>query len=204
MNDVQPCQACHMPPDPSAGNSADLYQSFDLRPGFVAGWERPTGTVRKHSWVGPRQPESGMLEMAAALYIEKQLDGDTLKATVTTKNIGAGHAIPTGEPMRSMVLLVQATCEGAEQPATGGDVVPGFGGYLERRTADEDWTTWPSATVGQQLVVVAQTSAYREYDGPGSFALERLRPNRRAAAAILVGVSTIVAITDGVITANPR
>ena len=73
--------------------------------------------------------------MAAALYIE-QLD-DTLSHS---HKISARVMIPTGEPMRSMVLLVQATCE-VQNNRLRGDVVPGFGGYLERRTADEDWTT---------------------------------------------------------------
>ena len=204
MNEVQPCQACHMPPDPSAGNSADLYQSFDLRPGYVAGWERPTGTVKKHSWIGPRQPESGMLEMAAALHIETQRAGDIVTATVTTKNIGAGHAIPTGEPMRSMVLLVRATCGDIEQSAVGGDVVPAFAGYLERRTSNEAWTHWPAAEVGQQLVVIAQSGSFRDYDGPGSFALGQFTAAQKGLPEeSYVGMATIVSVTDGFITTEP-
>ena len=64
------------------------------------------------------------------------MDNTGLTASVTVKN-EAVKGIPTGEPMRSMVLAVDARC-GEQPPATGGDVIPDFG-FLEMRTAEESW-----------------------------------------------------------------
>lgn len=135
LNEIAPCQSCHMPPDPDVGNSADLGathsadsgESDALPPGVVAGWYRPPGAVRRHSWVGPRTPDSDMLQLAASLQIEKSVDEDVLTARVTTKNVGPAHAIPTGEPSRNLILLVTAACD-EELVPLGGDVVPDYGG----------------------------------------------------------------------------
>ena len=198
MADVQPCQSCHMPPDPTAGNSADLYQSFDLRPGFVAGWERPTGTVRRHSWVGPRQPESGMLEISAAVFVEKRQVDETLEVHVTVKNVGPGHALPTGEPMRSMVLLVQAMCEDLPLRAIGGDVVPSFGGYRDRKNHTDDWTQWPTARVGDEVVVISQSDNYRDYTGPSPFDESGFSPAEKGLRVeSYIGRSRIIDVMDG-------
>jgi len=169
MHDVQPCQGCHMPPNPLVGNASDLYSFFDLTPGYTAGWERPPGAVREHSWVGPRTPSSGMLQLAAALFVEQEMDGNTLTVHVTTKNVGPGHAIPTGEPMRSLLLSVQAACGTTGLSATGGDVVPEFGGYLDRKDTTEDWTVWPGAAIGDHIQVIRTTGDYHDYQGYGPF-----------------------------------
>ena len=102
------------------------------------GFFRPAGNVRFHSWVGPRQPESRMLQLAAAIFIEKETDDNQLTTHVTVKNVGPGHAIPTGEPMRSLLLLVTASCNDEPLDAIGGDVVPDFGDWLDRKESSED------------------------------------------------------------------
>lgn len=159
------CTACHMPPDPSAGNGADLGNAFAVAPGVAGGWYRPPGAVRKHAWYGPRQPESGMHEVAAALFVEKTVADGELVAQVTTKNVGCGHALPTGEPLRSMVLRVEASCDGEPLQAIGGDAVPDFGGWLDRR---EDLTTWPGAEPGD-VVRVVRRGGFHDYVGFGPF-----------------------------------
>ena len=170
MNPAAPCQSCHMPPKPEVGNSADLYNEFEQAlVGISAGWERAPGEVRAHSWWGPRQPEGRMLELAASLGIEKTQVGDQLSARVTVKNAAAGHAIPTGEPSRSLVLLVEARCDGVEQPATGGDTIPDFGGWIAQKLRGEDWSLWPGAAVGQRVRVVRRTGDWVDYAGFGAF-----------------------------------
>ena len=156
LGDLAACQSCHMPPDPDVGNSADLGSPHgateSLDPGVVAGWYRSPGSVRRHTWYGPRQPESRMLELAASLSVSKVVDEGTLTVEVTTKNVGPGHAIPTGEPSRNLILLVDAACDEALVP-TGGDVVPDYGG---------------SAPEGSTLRLV-EVGDFVDYEGPLDF-----------------------------------
>lgn len=169
MNPAAPCQSCHMPPNPEITNSADL-QNFDpVTTGVVGGWVKDPGTTRHHSWPGPRTPGGKMLQLAAFLQVEKTLEEDEWRVRVTTRNAGPGHAIPSGEPMRNMILEVKATCDGADVPATGGDVVPDYGGYLEVREEDESWDVWPEAQPGDSLRVVHVDDQFRDYTGYGPF-----------------------------------
>ena len=113
MNPGAPCQSCHMPPDAESGNSSGLGDDEvapDAQPGLSSGWYRPPGSVRHHMWTGPRYPGERMLELAASLAIDAAVVEGELVAQVTTRNVGPGHAIPTGEPLRSLLLLVEARC----------------------------------------------------------------------------------------------
>jgi hypothetical protein len=198
--EVAPCSSCHMPADPEAGNGADLDAADIPLQGIARGWLRPPGAVRRHQWIGPRTPESGMLQLAAAIFIDKLVVGQTLTATVTVRNVGAGHAIPTGEPLRSLVLFVRARCGSQPQRATGGDAIPAFGGWLDRKPSPEDWSTWPGAQVGDVVRVVVE-DGFVDYEGFGPFGdgsfdlaqkgLPRLR---------VVGQATIVDVAGDVVT----
>ncbi|MCB9796505.1 MAG: hypothetical protein H6741_27730 [Alphaproteobacteria bacterium] len=163
------CQSCHMPTDAAVGNSADLGNQFDIPPGIAGGWYRTPGEVRQHVWVGPRQPDSRMLQLAATVDIDAEVEGGQLTAEVTVQNAGPGHAIPTGEPLRSLLLVVEARCEGALLEPTGGDVISDVGGALEVREADEDWEIWPSASAGERLRVVSRPGGWVDYAGYGPF-----------------------------------
>ena len=169
--DAAPCQSCHMPPDGDNGNSADLgLYVTEGEPGVATGWYRAPGEVRRHTWTGPRSPDSQMLQLAGALWVEAAWGDDGGGAVdVTVRNAGAGHALPTGEPMRHLVVLVEATCDGVAQPATGGDAVPDFGGWLDRREAGEDWSVWEGAAVGDVIRVTRLTGEWRDYSGYGVF-----------------------------------
>jgi hypothetical protein len=198
------CAACHMPPDPDVGNGADLGNMLDVEPGLVAGWYRPPGSVKKHAWYGPRQPESGMLELAAWLSIDASVEKDRVVASVTVTNVGCGHALPTGEPLRSMLLFVEATCDGDPLAAIGGAAVPDFGGWLDEKLAGDDWTHWPGAAVGDVVRVVRRTGAFYDYEGYGPFgdgtfdAIDKGMPIEE-----VVGESTIVAMAGDVATFEP-
>lgn len=169
LAEAAPCQSCHMPPAPERINGADL-QRFPLSDvGYQGGWYRPPGAVRRHAWWGPRQPESRMLQLAAAVSVQHTRSANTLTAEVTVKNVAAGHAIPTGEPMRHIVLRVEAFCGTATLAATSGDVVPGFGGARAVKTRGQDRLHWPDAQVGDRLRVVEQLRGYIDYDGFGPF-----------------------------------
>jgi hypothetical protein len=163
------CNTCHMPPDPTVGNGDDLGNLLGTWAGVAAGWYRPPGSVRKHAWYGPRQPESGMHQIALSLELDKVVGGGEVTANVTVRNVGCGHALPTGEPLRSIVLLVEATCSGVPLDPVGGPAVPDFGGWLDRQDATGDWTTWPGAEVGDVVRVVRRTGESWDYVGYGPF-----------------------------------
>ena len=179
LSEASPCPSCHMPPDPEVLNGADL-QRFELAEvGVQGGWKRPAGHVRRHSWLGPRQPEGRMLELAAAVFVTREVADGALTASVTVKNVGPGHALPTGEPLRSLILRVEASCDGEPLEAVGGDAVPGFGGWLDRRGAEEGWSRWPGAEVGDVIRVVRRPGGFYNYSGFGPFGDGRFDPEAR-------------------------
>ncbi|MEC7240150.1 MAG: hypothetical protein VXW32_02835 [Myxococcota bacterium] len=163
-----PCQSCHMPPDAEAGNGVDIQYDPEVQ-GIASGWFRPAGSIRKHAWYGPRQPESQMLQLAASVDVHERYPdpNGNLAVDVTVKNVGAGHAIPTGEALRSLVLQVEAFCDQNPLQAVGGDTIPDFGGSYSSKTSTEDWSVWPGAQVGQVVRVVRQTGDWHDYPGVG-------------------------------------
>jgi len=201
-----------MPSDPTVTNAADE-QMFGTGspPGVVTGWIRPPGSVRKHAWYGPRQPDSGMLQLAAALFIDKEVSGGELVARVTTRNVGPGHAIPTGEPMRSLLLWVEARCGDDPLLPTGGDVVPDYGGALASKDATEDWAQWPDAEPGQVIRVVTRTDEWLDYVGYGPFgdgtfdaAGKGVRVEQYVGESVIVGVDGGVVTLDAPLPAGDR
>jgi hypothetical protein len=198
------CAACHMPPDPEPGNGGDLGNVVDVPPGVAAGWYRPAGSVRKHAWYGPRQPDSQMLQLAASLRIDASIEKDTVLASVTVRNVGCGHALPSGEPLRSMLLFVEATCDGEPLAAIGGAAVPDFGGWLDRKVAGEDWSIWPGAAKGDVVRVVRLTGSFYDYEGYGPFGDGTFDPlGKGMPVEEVVGESAIVAIDGDVATFDP-
>jgi hypothetical protein len=192
--EIAPCSSCHMPADPTLGNGADLTADKLAMQGVALGWLRPPGATRQHSWVGPRTPESGMLQLAAAIFIDKSVVDATLTTQITVRNAGAGHAIPTGEPLRSLVLFVQARCGDEVLTAIDGDVIPEFGGWLDRKPSPEDWSIWPGAEIGDVVRVVTD-DGWIDYEGFGVFgdgsfdAMQKGLPRLR-----VVGQSRVTAV----------
>lgn len=167
MNPSATCQSCHMPPKPEVGNSADLYNITNLEPGLAAGWERPPGSVRAHAWWGPRQPDGGMLSLAASVSIDSVVADGVLTTKVTVKNVGPGHAIPTGEPLRNLILGVSASCASA-LPFLGGDIIPDVGGMVASRSEASDLLRFPEAKPDMRVRFVRQDGWY-DYQGYGPF-----------------------------------
>ena len=194
-----PCASCHMPPS-SELNGSDLHNPELATAG--TGWARPAGQVREHSWVGPRTPESKMLELAAAVFIDKEVVDGELRANLRVKNVGPGHALPTGEPMRSMVLYVEARCGDERLVATGGDAVPDFGGYKERKESPADWTRWDEAKVGDVVRVIGYGEGWHDYNGHGPFGDDgSFSPEEKGMRVEnVLGMATIVSIDEGVAT----
>jgi hypothetical protein len=180
-----PCNECHMPAKGKVANSANLeaFPSADI--GIQAGWPRANGDVREHAWWGPRQPKGKMLEQAAALSISK-LDSPNhqLLIELETTNLGAGHFLPTGEPMRHLISVVEATCEGRILPMIGGDLVHDIAGYQAIKhlssISNSDGSNlneqsnpliWPQAQIGDEIRIVRKLNDFYQYDGFGAFAI---------------------------------
>lgn len=194
------CQACHMPPDPDVGNAADLGNVLDQPEGIASGWLREAGSVRRHAWFGPRSESEPMLGLAAELFAETTVEDGIFTATLTTRNVGPGHAIPTGEPLRSLLLLVTARCDGAALVPVGGDVVGDVGGALDHQDPGGDWSRWPGAAVGDRILVTSATGAWRDDPSPAPFS-DWAPEDRGLPETTLVGLSTITAVApDGSVT----
>lgn len=199
MNPTTPCQECHMPPRAEQMNAANLQDTQVF--GVAGGWQRAPGAVRNHGALGPRTAEARMLSLAASVFVDKSVDAGTLVATVRVKNTGAGHAIPTGEPMRSIVLSVEARCNGTPLVATGGDAVPDFGGALAVKTAQQDWNDWPDAQVGDVVRVVARPGGHHDYQGPLTFGDGSRTPVERGMPVeTVVGEATIANVAGSNVT----
>jgi hypothetical protein len=203
MNPYVSCQSCHMPTaDPSVINAADLQHFGEVNTGIAGGWPRPYGSVRQHTWSGPRSPETVKLgnPLTVSFTNEEVVDG-VMSVDVSVENVGAGHAIPTGEPLRSTILLVSASCETEELKAIGGDVVPDFGGYLTRKTSDEDWSQWPQAQAGQVVRVTRLTGDHRDYKGFGPFGDGTFSAEQKGMPTEeVLGEATILEVSGGVVT----
>ena len=164
------CTACHMPAMAETGNGADLGNYIDAsHPDTATGWFRPAGDVRRHAWYGPRSEVHRMIDLAGAVSLDVTVGDDGVHVALTTKNVGPAHALPTGEPLRHMLALVEATCGDEALAPTGGDVVPDFGGLRAEKFAGEDWTVWPEAEVGDRVRVLRRAGDWHDYTGTGPF-----------------------------------
>lgn len=202
------CNECHQPPDALAANGGDLQIFPEAEPGVQTGWVRPTGSVRQHRWHGPRQVHTAddstpLLQLAASVDVQLSRTAQGLSAEVTVRNVGAGHALPTGEPMRHMLLTVAAYCGEVAQPAIGGDAIDELGGALAERGAGEDWSRWPEAQVGDRIWVVSSPGGHYDHPVPAPFdarpAAQRGQPrlhSRGSAQVIAVDGAGVVQL-DG-------
>ena len=168
------CNSCHMPPLPQVMNSANIEYFTDADIGIQGGWPRPFGETRAHTWWGPRQPDHPLLRLSAHLtlspiIVSENEDERILTVHATVSNIGAGHGLPTGEPMRHLLLSIDAHCADESLIAVGGDVIHDIGGAQRTRSWAESMTAWPEARVGDTLRVVRPTGLFYDYDGYGAF-----------------------------------
>ena len=201
LSPASPCQSCHMPPDPSVGNAADLGNLIEASDaGVAAGWLRPPGAVRAHSWPGPRQRDLDLLDLAAAVDLEAELAAGVFTVRATVSNAGAGHAIPTGEPLRSLLLLVEARCGDELLSPIGGDVLPEWAGALDVQ-GPGDWSVWPGATVGDRIRVIARPGDLHDAPGFGPFGDGTFGPEEKGLPVeTWAGEAEVVAVDGDVVT----
>jgi hypothetical protein len=98
-------------------------------------------------------------------------------ASVTARNVGAGHALPTGEPLRQLAVLVEATAGDAPVAAIGGRAIDVAGGALAHGAIGEGvvvegrQATFSGPIAGAEAALVLRftrpTGAWADFEGPG-------------------------------------
>ena len=207
-----PCQFCHMPADDTGlTNSVDVTTPPDASITF--GYVRPSAQTNKHIFRGPLEGSPRFIDKAVTVGIAGSVSAGQLGITVQLKNGGAGHAIPTGEPMRSLLLVLHADACGKAMTPAGGMTLDDWGGGLAEATVGGGATvngaqiTWAAgaaaAKAGNVLRVVRPTGMFDDYKGIGFFANPSLTPSEKGLEIrIPVGEAQLVSAAGGMITLN--
>ncbi len=88
---------------------------------------RDPATIFSHRM--PGAADSTLLANAASLALSGAREGATVRVSVQVTNTGAGHDLPTDNPLRNMILLVEARdLNGALLPLLDGPTIPEWGG----------------------------------------------------------------------------
>jgi len=172
-----PCQFCHMPADVERTNSLDIATFEDQSITF--GFPREPEDIRQHLFRGPLDGEPRLIDQSVYVSVSVEEDGGDLEATVSVANMGCGHAIPTGEPMRALVLVIEVDSACGTFTPSGGMTISDVGGALAQAVEGSTvYTTgvemsWPGvasvAAVGQVVRAVWPTGEFHDYAGVGKF-----------------------------------
>jgi hypothetical protein len=95
----QPCQSCHM-----SLVQGDIVDPRVKRIG--------SETVNLHKMPGGHSLDQLTKSVRATLTVARH--GDKIEATVKLVNVGAGHCVPTGSPLRQLILEVRADSYGGQ------------------------------------------------------------------------------------------
>ncbi len=172
--DIVTCQGCHMAVLDEESSTYDITER-DLIPSVDQGWIRETGEVHHHdlAWVGG---DSGM-----DLALELAENEGMLEAVVTVTNTSAGHAMPTGEPLRQLIVQLEAVDgKGQTVAALGGQAIPDVGGLQAWAVMDEGVQAQGTELVFDALDngavsgarFLRPTGQFDDYDGPGTASFE--------------------------------
>jgi len=174
------CQTCHMIPLDEESSTYDITPQ-GLAPSLTQGWLRDLGEVRHHEFGEP-----GLA--AAGLYLELSLEGDEVMVIATVQNSYAGHAIPTGSPLRQLVLRLDAVDgDGAPVPAVRGQSVPGEAGWRHQGVVDGDVIVDGATLVFAEPIsadvaaarFVRPTGEWDDYAGPGTSSFDGIAASEK-------------------------
>jgi hypothetical protein len=144
-NKDKKCQQCHM----SWQKRLLPYENFVVESGARRMW----GTYRSPERIRPHHFEGGtkaQLQNALAMELEGEIQGNQLFLKIHISNANGGHWVPTGEPMRSVLLLVEAR-DSEDKPLKfiSGSRVPEWVGL--GRKEDGDFGGLPGAVFAKVL-----------------------------------------------------
>jgi hypothetical protein len=202
------CQFCHMPEDHSIVTGDD--HATLANASITFGFPRPPSQLRQHIFRSPLHGSPRLIDGALSIATELVVVGGTvLDATVSLSNTGCGHAVPTGDPMRALVLLVRARCGATALAATGGMTVFDAGGARARGVVGTDVTAngavldWAAgaaiAKAGALVRAVRPTGAFDDYAATGAFA--KLTPAEKGLPILEpLGEAAVVGAAGGQVT----
>jgi hypothetical protein len=172
------CRDCHMPPDTSGLTNA-LDTTKPSEASITFGFVRTPDQIRQHTFLGALEGTPRLVDGALAVTLAAQSNGTDLTVTVHVANTKAGHAIPSGEPMRALVLLVDATACSSRMSPSGGMTLADIAGAAATGVVGTDITvtgtsmTWAGgalvAAPGSVVRVVRPTGTFDDYAGIGFF-----------------------------------
>jgi len=110
------CQDCHMRPDGSMSNIA---------PGH-GGIERDPYSLSDHRMPAADDPET--LRGCVRLRVQASRRAGRLEVQVTVRPMGVGHRLPTGSPLRQVLLALRATGPAGPLKLLAGPVLPAVAG----------------------------------------------------------------------------
>ncbi len=117
------CQDCHM----KSSVKMSLFASEDK-----GGIYRNPVAVPSHINFGVA--DNVFMSEAINLNTSAVIEHNILNITATVKNLKAGHHYPTGNPMRNMILLIEAFDENGRLQMIEGGLIPEWGGIGARES----------------------------------------------------------------------
>ena len=123
-NKGKTCQGCHM----SWSKEMLPYDNYlvdgNARKDF--GIKRDPKDIHPHRFDGTSEQQ---LKSALSMEMDGKVKGDVLEVSVFISNSNGGHWVPTGDPMRQVLLLVSATdSKGNKLEQVDGDKLPDWAG----------------------------------------------------------------------------
>jgi hypothetical protein len=131
----QTCQDCHMPV------TDDDYFAYPEQGGL-----RPRYPIHSHRMPGAK--DETLLQNSVTMTTTARLQGDAVLAEVSITNDRTGHHVPTGVPLRHMLLIVRAVdANGNSLPLLEGTLLPewagdyaGQAGRTYAKILEDEWT----------------------------------------------------------------
>lgn len=204
------CQFCHMPYDDTGlVNSVDVTDASNASITF--GYVRKSEELHKHLFRGPLQGSPRLIDKTVTVGISGAASAGQLGVTVKIKNVNVGHAVPSGEPMRSLLVRVHADACGKAMTPAGGMTLDDWGGAITEATVGSGaiingtQLTLPAGTAaskaGDVIRVVRPTGLFDDYTGIGFFADPSLTPFEKGIEIRTpVGEASVVSSAGGVST----
>ncbi len=203
MDGDKSCVSCHLDVLDEESSTYDISER-DVEPSIDQGWLRELGEVRRHDFTWFQT------DTVFGLGMDLEEADEQLEATVRVSNPACGHALPTGHPMRQLVLLLEAVDQdGQPVAAVGGQAVPDVGGYRIRAEVGVDVSA-DGATLdlgerdlpnASSVRFVRPTGSWDYYEGPGTTFWDGLSAEDRGLPIHeVLGERTVQSVEDGVVT----
>jgi hypothetical protein len=182
------CRSCHMPADTSGmTNAVDV--TTPANASITFGFVRTPDQIRQHTFLGALDGTPRLIDSSLSVDLATSTNATDLTVSVHVTNAKAGHAVPSGEPMRALVLLVDANACGTAMTPSGGMSLNDVAGAAAVGVVGSDVTvlgttmTWAAgalvAAPGNVVRVARPTGMYDDYAGIGFFANPALTPSQK-------------------------